>query len=124
MNNSAFGKTQENLKKRVQLLVFNGLPNQVTAVQSNVATLTLNRPIYVGFSVLELSKLHMYDFHHNHMREKYLRPVQLRLLITNTDSLAYADQTDNIYTNIAEDAANRYDFCKYPFVQTGKGCQT
>ena len=79
-----------------------------------MATLTLNRPIYVGFSVFGLSKLHMYDFHYNHIRVKYPRPGKLRLLLTDTDSLAYAVQTDNIYRDMAKDTANRYDFSEYP----------
>ena len=62
----------------------NGLPNPITdcltAIQCIMATLTLNRPIYVGISVLYLSKLHMYNFHDNHMWVKYPRPDQLRLL--------------------------------------------
>ena len=74
------------------------------------STLTLNRPIYEGFSVLELSKLHMYDFHYNHMCAKY----QLRLLFTYTDSLAYAVQTDDIYRDMTDDAASRYEFSEYP----------
>ena len=61
----------------------------LTVVQGKVATLTLSRPIYVGFSLLELSKLYMYDFHSNHMCVKYPRADQLRLLFTDTDSLAY-----------------------------------
>ena len=86
----------------------------LTVVQCKVATLTLNRPIYVGFSVLELSKLHMYNFHYNHMCVKYLRARQLRLLFTDTDSLAYAVQTDDIYRDMVADAASRYDFSEYP----------
>ena len=77
-------------------------------------TLTLNRPIYVGVVVLELSKLHMYDFHYNHMKAKYPRADQLRLLFIDTDSLAYDVQTENIYEDMASDAATRYDFSEYP----------
>ena len=79
------------------------LPNQLyaekvsadclTVIQSRIVTLALNHPIYVGFTVLELSKLHMYDFHYNHMRVKYPHANQLWLLSTDTDSLAYAVQT-------------------------------
>ena len=106
MNNSVYGKTQENLRKRVQVELItdarilrkrvaksgfckgNPITDCLTVVQCKVATLTLNRPIYVGFSVLELSKLHMYDVHY--MCVKYPGPGQLRLLFTDTDSLAYA----------------------------------
>ena len=64
--------------------------------------------------MLELSKLHMYDFHYNHMNVKYPRANQLRLLFTDADNLAYAVQTDNIYKDMAADAADRYDFSEYP----------
>ena len=86
----------------------------LTITQWKVATLTLNRPIYVGFTMLELSKLHMYDFHYNHMKVKYPHASQLRQLFTDTDSLAYAVQTDDIYKDMATDAADRYDFSEYP----------
>ena len=67
----------------------------------------------MGFSVLELSKLHMYDFHYNHMCVKYPRANQLRLLFTDTASLAYAVQTGDIYRDMADDAASRYEFMEY-----------
>ena len=93
MNNSVFGKTQENLRNRVSVeLIANArilrkrvvkpnfyrgnlITDCLTVGQCRVAT--LSRPIYVGFSVLDLSKLHMCDFHYNHMCVKYLRANQL-----------------------------------------------
>ena len=68
-----------------------------------------------GFSVLELSKLHMYDFHYKHMHVKYPGHGQLLLLFTDTYSLEYAVQTDDIYREIAEDAVSRYGFSEYSF---------
>ena len=132
MNNSVFGETQENLRKRVHVELItdagiihkrvakpnfcrgNPITDCLTDIQCTVAALTLNRPIYVGFSVLDLSKLHMYNFHYNHMCVKYPRPDQLRLLFTDTDSLAYAVQTEYIYRDMAGDAATHYDFSEYP----------
>ena len=132
MNNSVFGKTQVNLRKHVQVDLITdaavlhkriakpsfccGIPitDCLTVVQCKVQTLVLNRPIYLGFTVLELSKLHMYDFHYNHIKVKYLHADQLRLLFTDTDSLAYAVQTENIYEDMASDAATKYDFSEYP----------
>ena len=49
-----------------------------------------------------------------HMCAKYPRADQLRLLFTDTDSLAYAVQTDNIYRGMDDDAASRYGFSEYP----------
>ena len=130
MNNSVFGKTQENLRKRVQVDIVTdasilrkrvakpsfcrGMPitDCITVVQCKVQTLTLNRPIYVGFTVLELSKLHMYDFHYNHMIAKFPLANQLKLLFTDTDSLAYAIKTNDIYKDMTVD--NNYDFSEYP----------
>ena len=123
MNNSVFGMTQENLRNRVNV----ELVTDACLLRKRVAkptfcrgkpitdclTVIQNRPIYVGFTVLGLSKLHMYDFHYNHMRVKYPRVNQLRLLFTDTDSLVYAVQTEDIY-KMATDAANRYDFSEYP----------
>ena len=104
MNNSVFGKTQENLHQRVNVeLITNAkllkkrvarpafsrgdiITEDLAIIQSRVTTLMLNRPIYVGFCVLELSKLHMYEFHYNHMKVEYRQEGQLKLLFTDTDS--------------------------------------
>ena len=101
------------LRKRVAKFL-QGDADYLIVVQTTLATLTLNRLIYVGFTVLELSNLHMYDFHYNHMKVKYPRANKLRLLFTDTDSLAYAAQTDDIYEDMAIDASARYDFSEYP----------
>ena len=128
MNNNVFGKTKVNLRKRLQVELItdvsilrkrvakpklcrcNPVTDCPTAIQYTVATLTLNRPIYVGFSVPDLSKLPMYNFHYNHVCVKYPHHGQLRLLFTDTDSLAYAVQTEDIYRDMEEDAATHYVF--------------
>ena len=58
--------------------------------------------------------LHMYNFHHSHMKVKYSRASQLRSLFTDTDSRAYAVKTENIYEDMVSDAATKYDFSDYP----------
>ena len=81
MNNTVFGKTHENIRKHVNVeLITNAkilkkrvakpafsrgdiITEDLTIIQSKITTLKLNRPVYVGFIVLELSKLHMYSFH-------------------------------------------------------------
>ena len=47
------------------------------------------------------------------MKAKYPHADQLKLLFTDTDSLAYAVQTDNIYEEMAIDASEKYDFSEY-----------
>ena len=89
MNNSVFGKTMENLRKRVdvklvtdekKLMKLTSKPTFVTskifhvklvAVHRIKETLTLNRPAYVGMCILDLSKTLMYDFHYNYIKKKY-----------------------------------------------------
>ena len=105
------------LRKRVAKPNFyrcNPITDCVTVVRCKVVTITLNRPISLCFSVLELPKLHMYDFHYNHVCVKYPRADQLQLLFTDRDSLYYAAQTDDIYRDMVDDAASRYDFSEYP----------
>ena len=48
------------------------------------------------------------------MKIKYPHADQLRLLFTDTDSLAFAVQTENIYEDMASGAATKYDFSEYP----------
>ena len=109
MNNSVFGKTMENLRKRVDIkLVTNkkkldkltSKPTYVSskifnenlmAVHNIIETLTLNRPAYVGMCILDLSKTLMYDFHYNYIKKKY--NDRAKLLFTNTDSLTYEIET-------------------------------
>ena len=58
----------------------------------------------MGFTVLELSKLLMYDFHYNYMKVEYPQEDQLKLLFTDTDSLAYAIKTGDIYVDMLNDS--------------------
>ena len=55
--------------------------------------LMLNKPIYVGFIVLELSKWLMYDFHCNFIKKNF----DAELLFTDTDSLAYEIKSEDVY---------------------------
>ena len=55
--------------------------------------LLLNKPIYVGFTVLEVNKYLMYDFHYNFFKKK----VDADLLFTDTDSLTYEIKSKDVY---------------------------
>ena len=83
MINSAFGKTMENLQKRINVRLVNNekdflkytsrsthiiykiFDKNYAAIHEIKPVLTLNKPICVGFTVLELSKWLMYDFHYS-----------------------------------------------------------
>ena len=128
MNNSVFGKTMENLCKRVDIrLVTNkkkldkltSKPTQVSskifnenlmAVHKVKETLTLNRPAYVGMCILNLSKMLMYDFHYNYIKRKYNN--RARLLFTDTDSLTYEIEAEDVYKNFWNDK-DMFDYSDY-----------
>ena len=97
-----------------QTLAFVPISDDLAIIQCKVQTITRNRPIFVGFTVLERSKVHTYDFHYTHMKVKYPHANELKLLFTDNDSLAYDVQTDIIYVDMAEDASKKYDFSEYP----------
>ena len=119
MNNSVYGKTMENLRKRVdvrlitdekKLLKMTSKPTYVSskifndnlvAVHKIKETLTLNRPAYVGMCILDLSKTLMYDFHYDYIKKKYGNKA--KLLFTDTDSLTYEIETIDVYKDFWND---------------------
>ena len=68
----------------------------------------LNKPIYVGFTVLELSKLMMYDFHYNFIKNNF----NAELLFTDTDSLTYEIKSENVYEEFFK-WKDLFDFSNY-----------
>ena len=129
MNNSVFGKTMENIRKRVdvrlvtdenKLLKMAAKPTYVSskifnenlvAVHKIKETLTLNRPAYVGMCILDLSKTLMYDFHYNYIKQKY--DSKAKLLFTDTDSLTYEIETSDVYQDFWNDK-DKFDNSDYP----------
>ncbi|XP_050427700.1 uncharacterized protein LOC126837792 [Adelges cooleyi] len=113
MNNAVFGKTMENVRNRMKMSLvcspaaFQKLINKPTfkgvtqynenlyAVHLHKAVLTFDKPIYVGFTVLEISKTLMYNFHYNVMKKYY--GCDIELLYMDTDSLMYLIKTDDFY---------------------------
>ena len=81
------------------------------AVHKIKETLTLNRPAYVGMCILDLSKTLMYDFHYNYIKEKYGDTA--RLLFTNTDSLTFEIEAENVYKDFWNDK-DMFDNSDYP----------
>ena len=79
------------------------------AIHEIKPVLKLNKPIYVGFTVLELSKWLMYDFHYNFIK-KYFDP---ELLFTDTDSLTYEVKSDDVYEELFKHK-HLFNFSKFP----------
>ena len=127
MINSVYGKTMENLRKRINVrfvnnkkdfLKYTSKPTYVThklfdkdfaAIHEIKPVLMLNKPIYVGFTVLELSKWLMYDFHYNFIKKHF----DAKLLFTDTDSLTYETKSEDVYEEFFKHR-HLFDFSNYP----------
>ncbi len=130
MNNSVFGKTMENIRNRnegelvkdvvrMQRLInsprFQGNPifydKDYCFIEMKKKCVKLDKPIYVGFSILDLSKHLMYDFHYNFIKEKY--NDKALLLFQDTDSLTYHIKTEDLYDDFSK-YSDKFDFSEYP----------
>ena len=130
MNNSVFGKTMENIRNRVNIKLVNAgeqfkklaaKPNyesrkifneNLVSVHMKKTSLTMNKPVYLGMSILDLSKTLMFDFHYKYIKPKYGNKA--KLLFTDTDSFLYEIQTEDFYKDISGDVKNRFDTSDYP----------
>ena len=118
MNNSCFGKTMENVRKRsdirlciseAQAAFQTNKPNcksvkifteNVVAVTMNKTAVTLNKPIQIGAAILELSKLHMFRFYYDYLKPKY---PKCRILYSDIDSFVLEIPTDDFYADLLEE---------------------
>ena len=118
LNNCIYGKSIENIRKRINVKLINNqktyqrcvnkpsfisqkiFDKNFVAVHCSKTVLTLNKPIYVGFCSLELSKLLMYQFHYDYVLKTF---KDVKLLFTDTDSLVYEIKGCNVYDKCFED---------------------
>ena len=92
-----YGKSAENIRKRINAKLINDKRKYLkiaVAVQCSKKVLTLNKPIYIGFCILELSKLLMYQYHYDYVLKTF---NDVKLLFTDTDSLVYEIRGGNVY---------------------------
>ena len=82
----------------------------VVAMEKIKRKVVLNRPIYLGFKILELAKIHMYDFWYNVLKERYKNRVCL--LGTDTDSFIYELKCDDISQELGQ-FKDIFDFSNY-----------
>ena len=130
MNNSVFGKTMENIRNRVNVKLVNNeekarkliaKPNyksckifseNLISVHMKKTSLLMNKPVYLGVCILDLSKTIMYDFHYNYIKPMY--KDKAKLLFTDTDSLMYEIETEDFYKDISKDVKDKFDTSDYP----------
>lgn len=128
LNNAVYGKTIENVRnyKDVKLIShwegrYNAesliaKPNfhsrtvfsdDLMAIEMSKLKIEMNKPIYVGMSILDISKERLYEFHYDYMQNKF-DISNCNVLYTDTDSLIYEIKCDNIYDVIRQDI-DRFD---------------
>ena len=129
MNNAVFGKTIENIrkhrdiklvttdKKRNKLVsepnynTVNYIPEDLSIIEMNKTKVKMNKPIYLGLSILDISKILMYEFWYDYMKPKYNDNVKLCYM--DTDSFVMNIRTNDSYKDIANDVEKRFDTSNY-----------
>ena len=123
MNNAVFGKTMENVKKHrdIKLVTIDKRRNKLVsepnydttkwfsenllAIEMKKTKVKMNKPVYLGFSILEISKTLMYEFWYDYMEPKYCDNVKLCYM--DTDSFIMHIKTEDFYNDIADDVAKK-----------------
>ena len=128
MNNAVYGKTMENVRnhmdfelvstqQRLQKCVNN--PNyknrhiineNLVGVEKTKSILKLDKPIYLGMSILDLSKQWMYSFYYDVLKVKYGKNI--KLIYTDTDSYVLQTFTDDIFEDFKQ-LREHMDFSGY-----------
>ena len=125
MNNSVFGKTMENVRKDrdIKLVTTDKRRNQLVsepnyhtwkyfsenlmAIEMEKTKVKMNKPVYLGMSILDISKTLMYEFWYNYIKPKY--GDRAKLCYTDTDSIDIHTITEDFYKDIASDVEKWFD---------------
>jgi hypothetical protein len=127
MNNSVFGKTIENVRNRVDIRIATNDPQAIKQftkptykhskyidgiylIEHYKKKIVYDKPLYVGTSILDLSKLCMMDFHYNVIQKDF--PGRYHLLYSDTDSFVYQFYDDDIYKYVGKNH-HLFDLSEY-----------
>ena len=135
MNNLVCGKTMENIRKHRNIKLVTTEEKYLQAVmkpnfksgvrfyenligfEMGKVKVVMNKLVYLGQAILDLSKIVMYEFHYDYMKEKYGPGVGhelcLQLCYMDTDSLVYRIRTKDFYGDISDDVEERFDTSRY-----------
>ena len=129
MNNSVFGKAVENIRKHrdIKLLTtnkrrsklvsepnyhrINYISEDLSINETNNTKVKMNKPIYLGLPILDISKTLMYKFWYGYMKPKYGNDVKLCYM--DTDSFIMSLKTNDFYKDIVNDVDKRFDTSNY-----------
>ena len=129
MNNAVFGKTMENIRKHRDIKIvttdkkrnklvsetnyhtMNYISEDLSIIEMNKTKVKMNKPMYLGLSILDISKILMYEFWYDYMKPKYKNKVKLCYM--DTDSLIMNIKTNDFYKNISYDVEKRFDTSNY-----------
>ena len=89
----------------------NLISEDLSIIEMKKTKVKLNKPIYLGLSILEISKTLMYEFWYDYMKPKYNDNVKLCYM--DTDSFIMNIKTNDFYEDIASDVENRLDTSNY-----------
>ena len=139
MNKSVFGRTFMNVRKQrdIKLVTTDKRRNQLVsepnyhttkwfsenllAIEMKTTEVKMNKPVYLGLSILAISKTLMYKFWYDYMKPKYGDNVKLCYM--DTDSFKMHIKTEDIYKDVANDVEKRIDTSNYEvnrLLPTGK----
>ena len=129
MNNAVFGKTMENIrkhrniklvttdKKRNKLVsepnyhTMNYISEDLSIIEMNKTKVKMNKPIYLGLSILDISKILMYKLWYDYMKPKYGNDVKLCYM--DTDSFVMNIKTNYFCKDIDNDVECKFDTSNY-----------
>ena len=129
MNNAVFGKTMENVRKHRDIKLVKTdkkrnklmsepnyhttklIDNNLAIIEMRKVKVKMNKPIYLGLSILDISKITMYEFWYDYVKSKY--EDKARLCYMDTDSFVVNIKAKDFYKDIAENVKERFDTSNY-----------
>ena len=131
VNNAVFGKTMENVRKHRDIKLVKSdkkrnklvsepnfhtmklIDNNLAIIEMKKVKVKMNKPIYLGLSILDISKITMYEFWYDYVKIKY--QDRARLCYMDTDSFVVNIKTKDFYKDISQDVNKRFDTSNYTF---------
>ena len=131
INHAVFGKTMENVRKHRDIKLVKSdkkrnklvsepnfhtmklIDNNLAIIEMKKVKVKMNKPIYLGLSILDISKITMYEFWYDYVKIKY--QDRARLCYMDTDSFVVNIKKKDFYKDISQDVNKRFDTSNYTF---------